>query len=330
MARNEPGRNEPGKGGRSQDGAVFELEQFSWAAPERLDVAGRFQGLREIPQDRPVLVVRGGERTHRLPALPDSLSGPPRNGRPWHASFAWQSAPIAFDAAELEIGDGVVVSLPEATAGGGSPDPRRRSGAAADGAARTPDDGVVDGAARLRLEAEALAAREEIRALEGALQQSRDDLERARKDLAAERERHDADAARFREGLARVQSSAESVLAEEQAALEQLHVAHRDLVESAAEKDASLEKLRKQLAEAAQERAEAESQLEAQVAQLTERVGELEAAERRISELQAEADEARSALGAFTEAAETARADTERLLARLTTLRDTTTHGAGR
>jgi hypothetical protein len=318
-------QNKGSVGRRSPTGAVFDLERFGWAAPDRLDVAGRFEGLSDAPRDAPVLIVRAGDSTHRLPVVPDSLSGQPENGQPWHATFAWQSAPVPFDMAELEIGEDIVVTLPEPAGAGASSD-----GHAGDDPASTAAGGLLEGSERLRLEAQLLAMGEEIRSLESTLEQSRDELARARQALDDERERRSADAARFREGLAQVQASAESVLGEERAAVDQLHAAYRELVESTAAKDESLKELRAALAEQGEERARSESQLRAEVARLTERVTELEPAESRLGELQAEADEARSALATVTEAAETARADTEKLLARLTTLRDVTTAEAGR
>jgi hypothetical protein len=325
---------------RSRDGAVFELERFTWGAPDRLDVAGRFGGLRAAPREAPVLVVRAGDRTHRLPALPEKLSGPPENGQPWRAAFAWQEAPVHFDYAELELGESIVVSLPRPDANGRASSQRSRPGLP--GGVRNPDggldeepiheDGRVDGASRLSLQAQILTAREDIRGLEGAMQQSRDDLARAHEDLENQRQLRAADASRFRDGLAQVQQSAQRVLAEEQAAVEQLRAAYREAIDSSAAKDAALEDLRGTLDAVANQRAEVESEYRAELARLTERVAELEAAddaaERKVARFRAEADAARSALAAASEATEAARVDAERLLARLTMIRDSTASGA--
>src|SRR4051794_12647404 len=54
--------------------ANFELERFTWGAPDRLELCGTFAGLRDIPVDAPVLVVSGPETMHRLPVVPGTLS----------------------------------------------------------------------------------------------------------------------------------------------------------------------------------------------------------------------------------------------------------------
>ena len=102
----------------ASEGATFELERFAWAAPDRLELSGRFIGLPDVSADAPVLVIVGDDRVHRLPAVPDSLAGPPEEGRRWRAAFAWQGPPVAFDVAELQLGSDLVVELPE-------PQPRR-------------------------------------------------------------------------------------------------------------------------------------------------------------------------------------------------------------
>jgi len=138
------------------------------------------------------------------------------------------------------------------------------------------------GAERLRLEADLLAAQEELREVRAERQRAEDELARAREDLSAERERHAADAERFREGLARVRGSAEDALAVEQSAALRLGSELRDAQEA-------IDELQVQLDTAAGATAETDA--------LRSRVAELESA------------------------AEEARTDAERLLGRLTTIR---------
>ena len=93
---------------------TFELRRFVWGMPDRLEVVGMFNDLGDTPVDgAPVLVVKAGETVHRLPAVPDSLDGPPKDGRLWQAQFAWQDPPFAFGEAELQLGARLVVALPE-------------------------------------------------------------------------------------------------------------------------------------------------------------------------------------------------------------------------
>jgi hypothetical protein len=254
--------------------ATFELERFVWAAPDRLRVSGRFTGLGHAAPADPVLVVRGRDRMHRLQALPDSLSGPPEDGSLWSAEFAWQEPPVAFDAAKLELGPDIAVELP-------GPGAKRRWLRAQTLEVRgaTP----ASGAERVRLEAELLAAQEEIRELRAAAERAHEELARAREDLKTERDRQAGDAERFREGLARVRESAAEALAAEQSAAQQ--------------SESDLREARTALEHAAAARIQAESEAET----LRERLAGLE--------------NARSA-------AEEARADGERMLSRLQAIRD--------
>src|SRR4051794_6174086 len=91
---------------------AFALERFGWEAPDRLELCGTFAHLSDVPLERPVLVVNGAERAHRLPAVSDAAVAPPEPGRPWRAVFAWQEAPEAFDGAQLELGPDLLIELP--------------------------------------------------------------------------------------------------------------------------------------------------------------------------------------------------------------------------
>jgi hypothetical protein len=290
---------------------TFELERFTWGAPDRLELCGTFAGLRDIPVDAPVLVVSGPETGHRLPVVPGTLSGPPEDGRLWCAEFAWQEPPVAFDVASLEFGAAIVVELPE-------PDTKNRrfrkqaldvriaeaeAGTARDEASARPEGelGPGGGTERLRLEAELLVAQEEIRELRAVEEQTRAELARTREDLENVRARHVADAERFRGGLAKVQESAEAALAAEHAAAEQLDSALRQAHEAIEAKDAALGELRKELEASLAARTQAESEARTQAEALRERIVCLECAR-----------------GAAGEAV----TDVERLLRRLTTVRD--------
>jgi hypothetical protein len=218
---------------------TFELEQFVWGAPDRLRISGRFVGLGDASPAAPVLVVPGPERMHRLPAVPDSLSGPPEDGGPWSAEFAWHEPPVAFDAAKLELGPEIVVELP-----GPGAKRRRLRGQSLEVRGATP----APGGERVRLESELLAAQEEIRELRTAAERAQEELTRARDDLNAERERHAGDAERFREGLARVRESAAEALAVEQSAAQQLRGELDEAVAARMQAESEAETLRARLA----------------------------------------------------------------------------------
>jgi hypothetical protein len=209
---------------------TFALERFAWDAPDRLEVSGWFSGLGHVPARSPALLLRGSGRTHRLPAVPNGSPRRPEDGQRWRATFTWQEAPEAFEAAELELGPGIAVELPEprpeCEAFGDRVLAVRGAGAVAEHAWDRPAPN--GGTERVRLEAELLVAAETARDLRAAMRRSGEELTRAREDLQAERERRAADAERFREGLERVRLSAEEALAAEQGAAQRLELELRD------------------------------------------------------------------------------------------------------
>jgi hypothetical protein len=193
---------------------TFALERFAWNAPDQLEVSGWFSGLPDDARPTaPVLVVRGTDGTHRLSTVSMAASAPPEEGRRWEAAFEWREPPTPFDVAELQLGAGIVVELPQ-------PQPEtRRLGEQLLEVTRTGGGGSAD---QLRLEADLVAAQEEVREAGSALEQTRAQLAHAREDLDAERAQHAADAEHFREGLARVRESAERALAAEQGTTQHL------------------------------------------------------------------------------------------------------------
>src|SRR3954447_22910547 len=89
----------------------FELERFEWAGDDRLQVVGRWQGLKGRRLARPGLYVdvEGGRR--RLSAVPGG-GAPSSAGERWTAAFPWPHGVVEIDGAELEIGRSLVVELP--------------------------------------------------------------------------------------------------------------------------------------------------------------------------------------------------------------------------
>jgi hypothetical protein len=257
--------------------ATFELERFVWAAPDRLELSGRFSGLHDVPAGLPQLVVHGSERAHRLDAPHNTPAPPVDDGAPWSAEFVWQEPPVAFDIATLELGDGIVVELPAPGTRPGRIRGQTLEVQNAAASARAEADEVewaeptagrgddseepsaVRGAERVGLEAELLAAREEVRELRAAAERTQEELARARDDLNRERERHAGDADRFREGLKRVRRSASEAVATEHRALKQMESALGETRAAMDAKDAELDQLRRRLDEEAASRTQAES-----------------------------------------------------------------------
>lgn len=213
----------------------FELDQFMWRGPDRLQLSGTFVGLRDAPAEPPVLELSGPHETQRLPAVDGTVSGPPADGQAWSAEFAWQEPPVPFAVAALHFGDAMVVELPEPGSKGFRfrrhalkvqvAEPAEPSAEPAE-PAETPVPGEpVAATDQVRLEAQLLVAQDEARELRAALETSREELARARADLESERARHAEDAQRFRDGLAHVQESAEAALAQMRGELEEAVVA---------------------------------------------------------------------------------------------------------
>jgi hypothetical protein len=234
-----------GNGDSGNTTLTFELDAFSWSAPDELDLAGRFTGLDPADDHTPALVVYGGGETHRLMALHEDTMWPPGDGEPWRASFSWDQPPTPVDAAELEIGE-LVVGLPEP--GAVTPDASTLSLVeeltAADDDAE-PDDAEPDDAElveatatelvarphdelaqeptdRLREQADLVVAREELRETRAAHAGSLEDAKRVTAQLEDERRGRAADAVRFREAIDALRQTAEETIAAEREELEDL------------------------------------------------------------------------------------------------------------
>jgi hypothetical protein len=91
----------------------FELERFERTQPDRVEIAGRWFGLRGRRFVRPVLNlhVEGGPR-RRLVALLEHKPWAPDDGQPWIAAFTWPEGAGTVARAELEVGPGLVLELP--------------------------------------------------------------------------------------------------------------------------------------------------------------------------------------------------------------------------
>src|SRR3954447_24101517 len=151
----------------------FELERFEWVSADRLEVEGRWHGVRRrLPQATLVVEVEGQRR--RLRALPDAG---PASAERWVAAFPWKGDVPVLPGAELELGRGIVVDLPR---------PRRSKarGAAAVAAgappaapARPARTGPIEGSTRE--ERDAIPGREEAEPLLAVLTASRGTAEEA-------------------------------------------------------------------------------------------------------------------------------------------------------
>ncbi len=138
----------------------FELERFEWASPDRLEVEGRWHGVRRRLAGATLVVEVDGQR-RRLKALGDVDAGSPER---WVAAFPWEGEMPRLPGAELEVGRGIVVDLPR---------PRRSK---ARGAATTPAEPIP---ATTRDAREATPGREEADRLLAVLTAARADADEA-------------------------------------------------------------------------------------------------------------------------------------------------------
>ena len=317
---------------RTPTGGTFELERFAWSSPDQLEVAGRFTGVRDVPAGSPVLVVRADDRTHRLPPVPDAGTWPPEDGKAWRTAFTWQEPPAPFEVAELELGGGLVVELPEP--GSGPPDSgshlldvQRAPASPEDGAAREEPvmpTAPTDGAERVRLQAALVAAQEEFRETSVAMRAAQEELSRVRGKLDAERKRRASDADRFREKLESLRRVAEETVAAERDAAQKLAARLQAAEAEIDARERSLRRVQEEADAVAAGRADERAEMNA----LRERVAALEpsaqSADRlreRLEMARRGADELRGKLASAVRGAQESGSECERLRQRLKTIR---------
>ena len=180
-------------------GLVFEVDRFEWVA-QRLELAGRWYGLRGHRFVRPVLIIDADEGPRRMLAVLDHKPWAAEDGELWFAAFPWEGEPIESSGAELAVAPSVEVQLPPPAVPG---KPRRRASRAsrASGSRTRPREEAppVDEIAALRaqlaseqrtvrrLAAELDTANDRLAAVD-ARDAQRAELERVRDSALAERD----------------------------------------------------------------------------------------------------------------------------------------------
>jgi hypothetical protein len=95
------------------NGVTFEVERFEWVDGDRLEVTGRWYGLRGHRFVRPVLVVQAADdEQRRLLAVLDHKPWAAEDGDEWIAAFPWEGEPLELTAAELAVAPSLAVDLP--------------------------------------------------------------------------------------------------------------------------------------------------------------------------------------------------------------------------
>jgi hypothetical protein len=94
------------------NGVSFEVERFEWVDGGRLEVTGRWYGLRGHRFVRPVLVVQAGDEQRRMLALLEHKPWAADDGEEWTAAFPWEGEPLELTSAELAVAPSLAVDLP--------------------------------------------------------------------------------------------------------------------------------------------------------------------------------------------------------------------------
>jgi hypothetical protein len=131
---------------------TFEVERFGWVSDDRLEITGRWSGLRGHRFLRPTLDIQVDGRHRRLLALLEHKPWAADDGDEWIAAFPWQGEPLQVDGAELALGPDLAVELPPPSGGRAAP--------TAD-ASRPSAELLAAGRPRAEIELELSAAREE-------------------------------------------------------------------------------------------------------------------------------------------------------------------------
>ncbi len=90
---------------------AFHLDRFEQTGDDRLEVAGRWYGVRGLRFVRPALTVQTQEGERNLLALLEHKPWAVEEGEAWVAAFPWQGESPDPDQAELAVAPSVVVAL---------------------------------------------------------------------------------------------------------------------------------------------------------------------------------------------------------------------------
>src|SRR4051794_5532146 len=90
----------------------FELESFEWTTADRLEVTGRWFGVRGRRFMRPVVNLRVDGRRRRMIAVLDHKPWAADGEGTWIAAFPWRGEHGTITNARLEVAPDVVLALP--------------------------------------------------------------------------------------------------------------------------------------------------------------------------------------------------------------------------
>ena len=258
---------------------TFEVDRFEWASDDRLEVVGRWFGLRGHRFLRPTLDVEVRGERRRMLAVLEHKPWAAEEGEEWVAAFAWTGEQTKLDDAELTVSPDLAVQLPLPDADEAAP------------------EAVVSTAERLP------ARRPRTAVLEGELATALAEVQRRDEELAQLRETHSEMTRELRERARTAQESAkqletelEQVRKQTAAAEEEAQSEHRSAEE---ERSRQLDSMRKERDAATAARNRAEAEAEAARADRDEALGKLAAAESERDALTEARDRAREERNAW-------------------------------
>jgi hypothetical protein len=195
--------------GIDRDQVSFELERFELVGNDRLEVTGRWYGVRGRRFVRPSLTVPAPDGGHRSLALLDHKPWSADDGAAWVAAFPWRRNQHDVIEVELAVAPDITVCLPGPTSSGAPQRAKRQPGLTAKRSARrggerpAADSRPRAGSSRLaekappvkqgaadarRVAAERDAAREELTTARTERDAAREELTTARTQRDAARE----------------------------------------------------------------------------------------------------------------------------------------------
>jgi hypothetical protein len=235
---------------------TFEVERFELVDDERLELTGRWFGVRGRRFVRPTLTVPADGGESRALALLDHKPWHVLDGQPWVAAFPWPHSPEALVDAELAVATDIAVPLPDLSRAGEParrpPRATRKSGAATNG--RRTNSATKGAELQRRLERERGEAKrllQELTRLRKELEQGAgelDALRTARTELEAQRDALIGERDRLRRERYDARKAASRADAQTELALSELTEARVKLEEFAGERDALAARHREALA----------------------------------------------------------------------------------
>jgi hypothetical protein len=235
---------------------TFAVERFGWVSDDRLEIAGRWFGLRGHRFLRPTLDVEVHDGHRRLLALLEHKPWAADDGEEWVAAFGWEGQPLELFAAELAVGPDLTVELPSPQ--GGPP-------VARPDATPSRPEARAAGRPRAEIEFELVAAREAAEDLGSELERLRSThanrVEELQRRLAAERDA----AAHLREELAAARAAVAASEFEGASRVEQLEGERDSAVAASAAALAEAKRIETERDAAMRARAAAEQERDAAV-----------------------------------------------------------------